>query len=73
MMKRLGLALAAVALLGSGTTVASATQWPFTVYMFCDTPAGPGPVLVRPAAWLGRSCYVLFPGGRVYGVFAAAE
>jgi len=31
------------------------------MYMFCHTPFGNGPVLMRPAHWLGNSCWMPGP------------
>jgi hypothetical protein len=60
----------AVALAAIGGSVAPAVAGQFgRTTMFCDTPAGPGPVLVRPTSWLGRSCYLATVYGPVWGYF----
>ena len=72
MKKMIGLMLMAAMMTSGVTRVALAGQWP-TAYLYCGTVAGPGPVLIRPAAWVGGSCFVFFPGaGRVYGVWQFA-
>ena len=50
--------------------LAAAGQVP-RIYMQCVTPAGNGPVLLRPAWWVGNTCWVPTRFGPIYGVFVA--
>jgi hypothetical protein len=66
MKKNIAILIAAAAIVLGGGRVARA-QWG-AVYVFCGTPAGRGPTLLRPAGVVGQPCYLWFAGyGRVYG------
>ena len=70
MKKNFGIMLAAAVMLFGVGRVASAGQWSPNAYVYCGTPAGRGPTLIRPAAIVGHSCYLWFAGyGRVYGAW----
>jgi hypothetical protein len=70
MKKNIAIMFAAALMLSTAGSAASAGQWSPNAYVYCGTPAGRGPTLIRPAAVVGRSCYLWFGRyGRVYGVW----